>query len=100
MKKKSLSVKKKNHNNFILDNLKFSKIKHIYKEFESTLDIYLNDKNIAIGVSGGPDSLSLCYFAKCYALKNNIKLYFYIVDHKIRKNSTSEALKVKSILKP
>ena len=44
MKKKSLSVKKKNHNNFILDNLKFSKIKQIYKEFESTLDIYSNDK--------------------------------------------------------
>ena len=100
MKKKSLSVKKKNHNNFILDKLKFSKIKHLYKQFESTLDIYSNDKNIAIGVSGGPDSLSLCYFAKCYALKNNIKLYFYIVDHKIRKNSTSEALKVKSILRP
>ena len=100
MKKKSLSVKKKNHNNFILDKLKFSKIKHLYKQFESTLDNYLNDKSIAIGVSGGPDSLSLCYFAKCYALKNKIKVYLYIVDHKIRKNSTSEALKVKSILRP
>ncbi len=100
MKKKSLSVKKKNHNNLILDKLKFSKIKQIYNEFERSLDIYLNDGNIAVGVSGGPDSLSLCYFAKCYAIKNNIKLYFYIVDHKIRKNSASEALKVKSILRP
>ena len=99
MKKKSLSVKKKNHNKFILDKLKFSKIKHIYQEFERSLDIYLNDKNIAVGVSGGADSLSLSYFAKCYALKKNIKLYFYIVDHKIRKNSSNEALKVKSILK-
>ena len=69
MKKKSLSVKKKNHNKFILDKLKFSKIKHIYQEFERSLDIYLNDKNIAVGVSGGADSLSLSYFAKCYALK-------------------------------
>ena len=79
MKKKSLSVKKKNHNNFILDNLKFSKIKQIYKEFESTLDIYSNDKNIAIGVSGGPDSLSLCYFAKCYALKIILNFIFILL---------------------
>ncbi len=98
MKKKSLSVKRKKHNNFLLNKLRFLKIKKIYKELEKSLNIYLNEKKIAVGVSGGPDSLSLCYFTTCYALEHNIKVYFYIVDHKLRKNSTNEAVKVKSIL--
>ncbi len=99
MKKKSLSAKKRNPSNFILNKLKFSKINHIYKKFEKSLNNSLNEKKVAIGVSGGPDSMSLCYFAKCYAIKHNIKIYFYIVDHKLRENSTHEALKVKSVLK-
>ena len=98
MKKKSLSVKKINHNNIILHKLKIPKIKKLYNKFEKILDLNFDEKKLAVAVSGGPDSLSLCYFTKCYSLKHNIKIFFYIVDHKLRKNSTLEALKVKSIL--
>jgi len=37
--------------------------------------------------------------AKCYSLENNKKVYFFIVDHKLRKNSTFEANLVKKKLK-
>ncbi len=99
MKKKSLSVKKKIHSSFLLSFLESIKIKNIYREFEKSLNLYFNDKKIAVAVSGGPDSLSLSYFAACYALKKNVKVYYFIVDHKLRKDSTAEAKKVKSILK-
>ena len=99
MKKKSLSVKKKIRNSFLLNCLKSTKIKNIYREFEKSLNLYFNDKKIAVAVSGGPDSLSLSYFTACYALKRNLKVFYYIVDHKLRKNSTIEAKKVKSVLK-
>ena len=99
MKKKSLSVKKKIRNSFLLDSLKLKKIKNLYKEFEKSLDLYFSDKKIAVAVSGGPDSLSLSYFAACYGIKRNIQIFYYIVDHKLRNNSTSEAKNVYSILK-
>ena len=52
-----------------------------------------------MAVSGGPDSLALAYLAKCYSIKNNINVKYFIVDHKIRKESSLEAKKVKEILK-
>ena len=99
MKKKSLNVKKIIPKNFLLDKLKISKIHDIYEEFEQNLINSGTTNKIAVAVSGGPDSLSLCYFTKCFSLKHNTKIFFYIVDHKLRKESTVEAKKVKSILK-
>ena len=99
MKKKSLNVKRVIPKNFLLDKLKISKIHYIYKEFEKNLINSGKTNKIAVAVSGGPDSLSLCYFAKCFSLKHDVKIFFYIVDHKLRKESTAEAKKVKSILK-
>ena len=99
MKKKSLSVKKKILNSFLLDLLKLAKIKQVYKEFEKSLNLHFCDKKIAVAVSGGPDSLSLAYFAACYGLKKKVKIFYYIVDHKIRKNSTTEAKRTKAALK-
>ena len=87
MKKKSLTAKKKIHNS-ILKHLTNKKILKIYKEFKSSLNI---NNNFAVAVSGGPDSLSLAFLAKCFSLINNVDVKFYIVDHKLRKDSSSEA---------
>ena len=54
---------------------------------------------MAVAVSGGPDSLALAYLTKCYSIKNNLKVYYFIVDHKLRKESALEAKTVKKILK-
>ena len=99
MKRKSLSAIKKTLN-FYLTKLKDPHIQKLYKDFSNNL-INLDNKNkkIMVGVSGGSDSLSLLFFAKCYSLKNKAKLYPVIIDHKIRKESTNEAKKLKNILK-
>jgi len=56
-------------------------------------------ENFVVAVSGGADSLSLAFLAKIYSLKNKLKPKYFIVDHKLRKESTDEAIKVKKILK-
>ena len=95
MKKKSLTAKKKIHNS-VLKHLTNKKILKIYKEFKSSLNI---NNSFAVAVSGGPDSLSLAFLAKCFSLINNVDVKFYIVDHKLRKNSSSEAKLVSLKLK-
>ena len=95
MKKKSLTAKKKIHNS-ILKYLTNQKILKIYKEFKNSLNI---NNNFAVAVSGGPDSLSLTFLAKCFSLINQLDVKFYIVDHKLRKNSSSEAKLVSLTLK-
>jgi tRNA(Ile)-lysidine synthase len=95
MNLKNLSVKNKTHR-VILSYLHNKEILKTYKKFSISLDI---KKNLAVAVSGGPDSLSLAFLAKCYALKNKIKLKCFIVDHKLRKESSLEAISVKKILK-
>ena len=72
------------------------KIKKIYKRFERSTNI---NESFGVAVSGGPDSLALVFLAKIYALKKGLKAFFFIVDHKLRSESTKEALKVKKILK-
>ena len=72
------------------------KIKLIYKKFERTL--HIND-NFIVAVSGGADSLALAFLSKIYSIKKNISSKFFIVDHKLRPNSTLEAKKVRKILK-
>ena len=56
-------------------------------------------EHFAVAVSGGPDSLALAFLAKIYSIKWNLKAKFFIVDHKLRPESTKEAKFVKSILK-
>ena len=95
MNLKNLSVQSKTHKK-ILNHLNKIKISKIFREFASSLE---QKKNIAVAVSGGPDSLALAFLAKCYSLKNQIKVKYFIVDHKLRKESTIEANTVKKTLK-
>jgi len=95
MNLKNLSVKSKK-NKKILGHLNSNKISKIYNEFSSSLKI---KENLAVAVSGGPDSLALTYLTKCYSLKNKIKVKYYIINHMLRKESTLEAETVKQVLK-
>ena len=95
MSLKKLSAKNK-VNNQILSHLNNKKIFKIFNEFSLSLN---NKEKLAVAVSGGPDSLSLAFLAKCFSIKNKIKVKYLIVDHKIRKESSHEAKVVKKILK-
>tara|TARA_B100000686_G_scaffold144890_1_gene152325 strand:+ start:130 stop:1176 length:1047 start_codon:yes stop_codon:yes gene_type:complete len=98
MKKKSLSAKKTIHKS-LLNHLNNKRIKKIFKDFNNYLkNNSIGDKKFGVAISGGPDSLSLAFLIKCYSLKNNITVNFFIVDHKLRKNSSKESKYVKSIL--
>ena len=72
------------------------KIKNLFRLFEKELKIH--DK-FAVAVSGGPDSLALAFLAKLYSVKYKLPIKLFIVDHKLRKDSSVEAKKVKTLLK-
>ena len=95
MKKKSLNAKKRilNRSTFNL-NQKF--IKKIYKKFDKNINGI--DRSL-VAVSGGPDSLSLAFLAKCYSDINSAKFSYVVIDHKLRKESSFEAKKVVQLLK-
>ena len=90
---KSLSAKKKIHKK-LLNYLKNPSINKIYKNFENFIKINLNKSNFSVAISGGTDSLALAYFSKCYSILNNVKVKYYHVDHKLRKESSKEAKKL------
>ena len=75
MNQKSLSVQNKTHKQ-ILSFLKNRKISKVYNEFSSSLN---TRKNLAVAVSGGPDSLALAYLAKCYSIKNKVTVKFFLL---------------------
>ena len=95
MRLKNLSAKIKIPN-FLNKKLKIKKINQIYKRFENTLNI--ND-NYIVAVSGGPDSMALAYLSKIYSLKKKLISKFFVIDHKLRPNSSKEAQLVKKVLK-
>lgn len=95
MSLKNLSVKIKIPKLF-KDKLKNKKINQIYKRFEKSLNI---NENFGVAVSGGPDSLALAFLAKIYSIKRKLVPKFFIVDHKLRPESTKEAKIVKRLLK-
>ena len=96
MKKRSLSAKRKIHN-FYLKSLQNKKIKKTYKIFEKNLGKYSFNK-ICIAISGGVDSMALLFLLKCFTINKKIKIYCCVVDHKLRKESSTEAKKIKSFL--
>ena len=79
MNQKSLSAQNKIHKQ-ILSFLKNRKISKVYNEFSSSLN---TRENLAVAVSGGPDSLALAYLAKCYSIKNKTTVKFFLIDHKL-----------------
>ena len=95
MSPKNLSASKKTHKH-LLNKLKDKRTLQIYKKFESELNI---NKNFIVAVSGGPDSLALSFLAKIYSIKKCTDVKYFIVDHKLRNNSTLEAKHVKKKLK-
>ena len=95
MSLKNLSVRKKIPKIY-KSKLLNQRVNHIFKKFEKSFKI---DSNFIVGVSGGSDSLALAFLTKVYALKKNLKPRYFIVDHKLRKESTYEADKVKRVLK-
>ena len=95
MSPKNLNVSIKTHK-FLLNKLRDKRILQIYKKFENYLDI---NENFTVAVSGGPDSLALTFLAKIYSIKNFLNVKYFIVDHKLRKNSTTEAKYVQKLLK-
>ena len=95
MSLKNLSVRSKIPSRYkkILLN---KRVGNIFKKFETSFN---PDKNFIVAVSGGADSLALAFLTKLYAFKYNINPKYFIIDHRLRKESKNEALKVKKILR-
>lgn len=97
MKRKNLIARKKVKKNKLL--FEDHKILNFYTKFKSAIFKDIKNKNFALAVSGGSDSLCLAYFSKIYSSEFGNKIHVLIVDHKLRKESDKEALKVKDILR-
>ena len=95
MSPKNLNVPNKTHKN-LLNKLRDKAIFQIYRKFENNLKL---NQDFIVGVSGGSDSLALCFLTRIYSIKNSCNAYYYIVDHRLRKNSSTEAQSVKKLLK-
>ena len=92
MKIKNLIVNRKVKNKKL--STQNHKISNLYNIFKSIIYRNIKKNSFLIAVSGGSDSLCLSYFGKRYSLESKNKVHFVIVDHKLRKNSTKEAIKV------
>ena len=97
MRRKNLIVVRKVEKRKLL--IKDPKIQKIYTKFKAIIFKKIKKNDFALAVSGGSDSLCLAYFGKMYASEFKNKIHVLIVDHKLRKESHKEALKVKEILK-
>ena len=76
----------------------FEDLSVIYLNFQKKLNT-LNRKKYLVAVSGGPDSLALVALTKAYTYYKKTKFHYLLIDHNIRKNSSQEAIQVKSLLK-
>ncbi len=97
MRRKNLIVIKKVEKKKL--SIKDPKIKNFYTRFKTIISKNIEKESFALAGSGGPDSLCLAHFSKIYAHEFKNKIHVLIVDHKLRKESHKEALKVKRILK-
>ena len=89
MKRKNLIVKRKAKS--IKPISKDYKILNFYEKFRSIIYTNIKNKNFALAVSGGSDSLCLAYFSKLYSSEFGNKIHTLIVNHNIRKDSLKEA---------
>ena len=95
MSLKNLNASNKTHK-FLLNKLKDKKTFQLYKKFEKDLNL---NQDFIVAVSGGPDSLALCFLSKIYSIQKHLKVKYLHVDHKLRKDSTKEAKFLKLLLK-
>ena len=72
------------------------KIQKLFNIFEKNFNVH---EAFVVAVSGGPDSLALAFLTKVYSIKHNLSCRYFIVDHKLRKESSLEAKSVKNTLK-
>tara|TARA_X000000368_G_scaffold304433_1_gene242769 strand:+ start:3118 stop:4419 length:1302 start_codon:yes stop_codon:yes gene_type:complete len=68
-------------------------------DFENNLLDLGVKKEFCVAASGGPDSLCLVILANRYAVKNNFKMSVLTVDHRLRKESSEEAIWLNKVLK-
>tara|TARA_B100000941_G_scaffold251366_1_gene198007 strand:- start:1646 stop:2704 length:1059 start_codon:yes stop_codon:yes gene_type:complete len=98
MSQKSLIVRKVNHKNLI-SYLKIKKIRKIYNSFKKNIISNKINENLAVAISGGPDSLALTFLVKCLSEEIKLKVLYLHVNHKLRNESGKEALFLKKKLK-
>ncbi len=92
-------MSKKNSNVILKEGFKnYEDLSYIFLSFKKKLNIF-KKKYFLIAVSGGPDSLALAALAKAYSYEYKCKIYYVLVDHNLRKNSSKEAKSVKKLLK-
>lgn len=63
-------------------------------EFEELMAPYGHVPRLAVGVSGGADSMVLSFLLKQWALKKKAEVFALTVDHKLRTESTEECKQV------
>ena len=97
MKKKNSTARRKKVK-FDSKHLNDPIIKKVYLTFKKQLYSQIKNEKFCIGVSGGPDSLALAFLSKIFSKKFNSKFIALIIDHNLRKQSATEAQKVKIIL--
>ena len=85
MSPKNLNASNKTHK-FLLNQLKDKQTSKIYKKFEKNLDLR---EDFIVAVSGGQDSLALCFLSKIYSIKK----------HKARLSGPPETATIKSSFK-
>jgi len=95
MSPKNLNASIKTHR-FLLNKLKDKETLKFYKKFEKNFNL---NEDFIVAVSGGPDSLALCFLSKIYSIKKSLKVKYFHVDHKLRSNSTKESKFVKLLCK-
>tara|TARA_B100000963_G_scaffold78607_1_gene66664 strand:+ start:1012 stop:2040 length:1029 start_codon:yes stop_codon:yes gene_type:complete len=95
MSLKNLNASNKTHK-FLLSKLKDKETLKFYNKFDKGLNL---KQDFIVAVSGGPDSLALAFLTKIYSIKRNLNVKYFLVDHKLRNNSTKEANFVKVLFK-
>ena len=91
-------MSKKNSNVNLKDYFSNEEFLDIYSAFRNKL-ISFKKKFLVVAVSGGPDSLALTALSNFFHYQTGCKIYYVLIDHNLRKNSSKEAIKVKKLLK-